>query len=188
MPRLEVSPEVRAICQSVADRQNVELVDVRYGRSGRDVTLEVIVDRNGDVDFDLITEVSKDLSDALDTDEDLIEGSYMLEVSSAGLERPLMKPADYERFAGHEIRVVCREPVDGRNQFRGPIAAAGDDTFTLDLRDRGLVEIPYGVVKKAHLWVDWEEELKRAEQIRIDEGDEVQQRRRKKKSLEGRGR
>ena len=186
MPRLEVSPEVRAICRRVADRQDVELVDVRYGRSGRDVTLEVIVDRNGDVDFDLITEVSKDLSDALDEDEDLIEGSYVLEVSSAGLERPLMKPADYERFSGYEVKVVCREPVDGRNQFRGPISAAGDETFTLDLRDRGLVEIPYDVVKKAHLWVDWEEELKRAEKIRI-EGDEVPQRRRRKKSLEGRG-
>ncbi|MEX0789391.1 MAG: ribosome maturation factor RimP [Actinomycetota bacterium] len=171
----------------MADRQNVELVDVRYGRSGRDVTLEVVVDRNGDVDFDLITEVSKDLSDALDVDEDLIDGSYMLEVSSAGLERPLMRPSDYERFAGSEIKVVCREPVDGRNQFRGPITGAGENTFTLDLRDRGLVEIPYEVVKKAHLWVDWEEELKRAEEIQVDEGDELP-RRRKKKSLERRGR
>lgn len=187
MPRLEVSPAVRAICQAAADRQDVELVDVRFGRSGRDVTLEVVVDRNGDVDFDLITEVSKDLSDALDEDEDLIEGSYVLEVSSAGLERRLMKPSDYERFAGREIKVVCREPVDGRNQFRGPITSAGDETFTLDLRDRGTVEIPYDVVKKAHLWVDWEEELKRAEEVRIDEGDEEPKRRRKKKSLEGRG-
>lgn len=188
MARLEVSPAVRAICQTVVDRQNVELVDVRFGRSGRNVTLEVVVDRDGDVDFDLITEVSKDLSDALDEDEDLIEGSYMLEVASAGLERPLMKPSDYDRFAGQEIKVVCREPVDGRNQFRGPIASAGTETFTLDLRDRGMVEIPYEVVKKAHLWVDWEEELKRAEEIQVDEGDEVPQRRRKKKSLEGRGR
>lgn len=188
MARLEVSPAVRAICQTVTDRQNVELVDVRYGRSGRNVTLEVVVDRDGDVDFDLITEVSKDLSDALDEDEDLIEGSYMLEVSSAGLERPLMKPSDYDRFAGREIKVVCREPVDGRNQFRGPIVSAGTEAFTLDLRDRGYVDIPYEVVKKAHLWVDWEEELKRAEEIQVDEGDELPQRRRRKKSLEGRGR
>jgi ribosome maturation factor RimP len=187
LARLEVSPAVRAIVQAVADRQNVELVDVRFGRSGRDVTLEVVVDRNGDVDFDLITEVSKDLSDALDEDEDLIEGSYMLEVSSAGLERPLMKPADYSRFAGREVKVVCREPVDGRNQFRGPIQGAGEHTFTLDLHDRGLVEIPYEVVKKAHLWVNWEEELKRAEEIQVDEDGEMP-RRRKKKSLEGRGR
>lgn len=186
MARLEVSPQVAAICQSVADRQKVELVDVRFGRSGKAITLEVIVDRDGEVDFELITEVSKDLSDALDEDEDLIEGSYMLEVSSAGLERPLMRPADYSRFSGREIKVVCRELVDGRNQFRGPISAAGDATFTLDLRDRGFVEIPYEVVKKAHLWVDWDEELKRAEQIQLDEGDEMP-RRRKKKSLEGRG-
>ncbi|CAN5878252.1 ribosome maturation factor RimP [soil metagenome] len=186
MARLEVSPSVRAICQTVADRQNVELVDVRHGRSGSNVTLEVVVDRNGDVDFDLITEVSRDLSDALDEDEDLIEGSYLLEVSSAGLERPLMKPSDYSRFAGREIKVVCREPVDGRNQFRGPISSAGTGTFTLDLRDRGTVEIPYEVVKKAHLWVNWEEELKRAEVIQVDERDEMS--RRRKKSLEGRGR
>lgn len=186
MARLEVSPAVRAICEAVADRQNVELVDLRFGRSGRDVTLEVVVDRDGDVDFDLITEVSKDLSDALDEDEDLIEGSYILEVSSAGLERPLMKPADYERFAGREVKAVLRQQVEGRNQYRGKITGSGRETFTLAVQGRGPVEVPYDVVKKAHLWVDWEAELRKAEEHRIDE-DDVMPRRRKKKSLEGRG-
>lgn len=177
MTRLEVSQAVRAICQAVADRQNVELVDIRHGRSGRDVTLEVIVDRDGDVDFDLITEVSRDLSDALDEDEDLIEGSYILEVSSAGLERPLMKPSDYDRFAGREIKVVTRRPVEGRNQYRGTIRGSGHDSFTLAVQGRGPVEIPYEVVKKAHLWVDWEAELRRAEEHRIDDGDQMPRRR-----------
>ncbi|HVL52115.1 MAG TPA: ribosome maturation factor RimP [Actinomycetota bacterium] len=186
MARLEASPAVRAICQAVADRQQVELVDVRFGRSGRDVTLEVVVDREGNVDFDLITEVSRDLSDALDEDEDLIEGSYMLEVSSAGLERPLMKPADYERFHGREVKAVLRQQVEGRNQYRGTITGAGDEAFTLQVQGRGPVEIPYEVVKKANLWVDWEEELRKAEEHRMDDGDEMP-RRRRKKSLEGRG-
>lgn len=117
MTRLEVSQEVRAICLTVADDCGVELVDVRLGRSGRDLTLEVVVDRDGVVDFDLVTDVSRRLSDALDEDEDLIDGSYVLEVSSAGLERPLLKPADYSRFTGREIKVVCREQVQGRNQI-----------------------------------------------------------------------
>jgi ribosome maturation factor RimP len=186
LTRLDVSPEVGAICQAVADRHHVELVDVRFGRTGRDVTLEVIVDRDGDIDFDLITEVSKDLSDALDEDEDLIEGSYLLEVSSAGLERPLLKPAHYRRFVDHEVKVVCREQVEGRNQFRGEIVSAGDESFTLSVNGRP-VEIPYESVKKAHLWVDWDAELRRAEEHKEDEGDEMP-RRRRRKLLEGRDR
>ncbi len=185
MGRLEVSHAVRAICQAVADRQEVELVDIRFRRSGRDVTLEVVVDRDGTVDFDLITDVSKELSDALDEDEELIEGSYILEVSSAGLERALMKPADYERFTGREIKVVTRQQVEGRNQYRGEILSAGDETFRLAVEGRGPVAIPYQVVKKANLWVDWAEELRKAEEHRMDGGDEMP-RRRKKKSLEGR--
>lgn len=184
MARLEVSPAVHAICQAVADRHSVELVDVKFGRSGRDVTLEVVVDRDGDIDFDLITEVSKDLSDALDEDEDLIEGSYLLEVSSAGLERPLLKPADYVRFSGHEIKVVCRQAVQGRHQFRGHIASAGEDSFALEVEGTGEIEIPYEAVKKAHLWVDWEQELRKAEEHRLEEGGEMP-RRRKKKFVEG---
>ncbi|HEX2054473.1 MAG TPA: hypothetical protein VHJ78_12205 [Actinomycetota bacterium] len=184
MARLEVSPAVRAICQEVADRHSVELVEVKFGRSGRNVTLEVVVDRDGDVDFDLITEVSKDLSDALDEDEDVIEGSYILEVSSAGLERRLLKRADYDRFTGREVKVVCRQAVQGRNQFRGTLAQAGDESFGLDVQGAGRVEIPYELVKKAHLWVDWEQELRKAEEHRLDEVDEMP-RRRKKKFVEG---
>ena len=179
MTRLEVSPSVRAICQAIADRQHVELVDVRFGRSGKNLTLEVVVDRDGDVDFDLITEVSKELSDALDEDEELIEGSYILEVSSAGLERVLLKPADYDKFTGRQIKVVCRRPVEGRNQFRGEITSAGDTSFTLEVQGRA-VEVPYEAVKKAHLWVDWDEELRRAEEHRLEESGEVPRRRKKK--------
>lgn len=186
MTRLEVSPEVNAICEAVADRHGVELVDVRFGRSGGDVTLEVIVDRDGDINFELITEVSKDLSGALDEDYDLIEGSYLLEVSSAGLERPLLKPADYRRFVDHEVKVVCRQPVGASNQFRGEISSAGDTSFTLSVKG-GPVEIPYEAVKKAHLWVDWDAELRRAQEHRQGQVDEMPGRRRRR-MLEGRDR
>lgn len=188
MTRLEASPEVRAICQDVADRHQVELVDVRFGRSGRDRTLAVIVDRDGDIDFDLITEVSQDLSDVLDENEDLIEGSYVLEVASAGLERPLLTPEHFERFVGHEIKVVCRQPIAGRADHRGNLVSAGDETFCIEVVAGRPLEIAYQVVKKAHLWVDWEAELKRAEEHRSnDEAGEVA-RRRRNKQLEGRDR
>lgn len=188
MTRLEASPEVRAICQAVADRHHVELVDVRFGRSGRDRTLAVIVDRNGDIDFDLITEVSRDLSDALDENEDLIEDSYLLEVASAGLERPLLTPEHYKRFVGHEIKVVCRQPIGGRVDHRGNLLSAGDEEFCIEAVPGGPLEISYQVVKKAHLWVDWDEELKRAEEHQYDDEAGEISRRKKKKQLEGRDR
>lgn len=184
MTRLEVSPVVRALCQAAADLHHAELVDVRFGGSGRDVTLEVILDREEAVDLELLTRVSKDLSEALDEDEDLIEGSYVLEVASAGLERPLVKPQDYERFMGSQIKVVSHEAVEGSNQFRGPIHTAGPESFTLLLDGDRMVEIPYEVVKKAHLWVDWDEEMRRAEEHHHEDGDEMP-RRRKRKSVGG---
>lgn len=161
MTRLEVSPLVRAICQSAAEQENVELVNVRFRSSGRRRVVEVTVDRDaaqGGVDFDLLSVLSNRISEDLD-ERDPIPGRYILELSSAGLERPLMKPADYERFLGRRIAVHCATPVEGRRRFEGTIASAGRDSFVLDPSDSTGVEIPYAAVTKAHLVVDWAQEL-----------------------------
>lgn len=160
MVRDEVNASVRAICETVAEGCDSELVDVRFSGSRRRPVLEVVVDHDGGVDMDLVVEISRRLSDALD-EWDPIEGSYTLEVASAGLERPLVKPADFQRFAGREAKVVCREAIEGSNQFVGVIGPGDEGTFVLEPRGRTAVSIPYAAVKKAHLAVNWEQELGR---------------------------
>ncbi|MEX2588013.1 MAG: ribosome maturation factor RimP [Actinomycetota bacterium] len=160
MARLEIDTSIHAICEAVAEDCGCELVDVGFSGSRRRRVLEVVVDREGGVDMDLIVEVSRRLSEALD-ERDPIEGSYTLEVASAGLERPLIKPADFVRFAGREAKIVCHQEVDGKNQFVGVIRPGDDESFIVELEGGLEVRVPYPAVKKAHLTVDWEEELGR---------------------------
>lgn len=75
---------------------------------------------------------------------------YALEVSSPGLDRPLTKPEHYARFTGQRARVRLAQPVDGRRNFTGTIAAAGADSFTLQTED-GTTEIPLGRVHRSNL-------------------------------------
>lgn len=161
MARVEIDASVYAICEAVVTDCGSELVDVRFSGSRKRRVLEVVIDRDGGVDMDLVVEVSRRLSDALD-EQDPIPGSYTLEVASAGLERPLVKPADFARFAGREAKVVCHEEVDGNNQFVGIIRPGDEESFVVEPDGRlDEVRVPYDAVKKAHLTVDWEAELGR---------------------------
>jgi ribosome maturation factor RimP len=121
----------------------------------------VILDReDGGVSMDLITEVSQEISDSLDRGY-YIDGRYTLEVSSAGLERPLLRPTDFSRFMGREITVRTREPIEGRRLLEGQIRSAGEEVFELELPDGRLVQMAYASVAGANLKVDWAEELRR---------------------------
>jgi ribosome maturation factor RimP len=86
--------------------------------------------------------------------EDLIPGpSYVLEVSSPGLDRKLIKPADYERFVGRLAKVWVNEPIEKQNYFEGRLAGYADGMVKLNVRDRE-VAVPFSGIKKANLVVE----------------------------------
>lgn len=127
-------------------------------------------DPAGSTSLDEVAQVSEEISRALDA-EDPIPGRYTLEVSSAGLERPLVRPSDYHRFAGRRVKVRTLEPIEGRRTFTGSIRSAEDEAFVLDAdgaphgpegadATSGVVEVPYVAVARARLVVDWEQELR----------------------------
>jgi ribosome maturation factor RimP len=64
---------------------------------------------------------------------DVVEGSYRLEVSSPGIDRPLVRPEDFETWAGHEAKIELREPVDGRKRFRGRLEGLEDDEVRIEV-------------------------------------------------------
>ena len=97
------------------------------------------------------TAVSRDASTALDVHEDLLPaGGYRLEVSSPGLERPLVKLTDFERFAGHEVKVKTRTPIDKQRRFRGRLRGVVDQSIELEDGDK-VVHIPHGDIAQANL-------------------------------------
>lgn len=109
------------------------LWDVEYVREAGTWFLRVYIDCPGGVNVDQCEAVSRPLSDALDV-ADPIEGSYVLEVSSAGADRPLKKPEHFQAFLGHLVEVRLYRPRDGRKEFQGTLtdySAQGDVTLTL---------------------------------------------------------
>jgi ribosome maturation factor RimP len=93
--------------------------------------------------------LSREISPVLDA-ADPIADEYSLEISSPGIDRPLVKAADYERFVGHEAKIELNAPVEGRKRFQGEIAAADAETVTVAC-DGARVALPFALVKNARL-------------------------------------
>lgn len=94
-------------------------------------------------------EISRSVSALLDV-EDPIAGAYLLEVSSPGIDRPLVRPRDYDRFAGFEAKIELTAPLDGRKRFRGRLLGRAEDKVRL-AADTGEVLLPLESIARAKL-------------------------------------
>lgn len=129
-----------------------ELVRVLL-HGGQRPTLQVMAERadRAPMTVEHCAEISRAVSALLDV-ADPIAGAYRLEVTSPGLDRPLTRRADFERFRGFEARVETEQPIDGRRRFRGRLLGLVDDQVRLQL-DAGEQAIPFDDIKKAKLVV-----------------------------------
>jgi ribosome maturation factor RimP len=152
--------KVRAAAERVAGSLGLEIFDVEW-KVGKDRLLRVYIDRlpgpqNPEglgVTHKDCERVSEQLSVILDV-EDLIPGpAYVLEVSSPGLDRKLIKPADYERFVGRLAKVWVTEPIENQNYLEGRLAGYANGMVKLSVRDRE-VAVPFSGIKKANLVVE----------------------------------
>ena len=109
-----------------------ELVDVELAGSQHQCTLRVYIDGPAGVTVDNCASVSRQLSALLDV-EDPLPGHYTLEVSSPGLDRPLVKPEDFKRFIDEKIKVKMRQPVQGRKNFAGRLLAVTADHVVMEV-------------------------------------------------------
>jgi ribosome maturation factor RimP len=128
---------------------------VRVVISGRDgTTLQIMAERpDGTMTVEDCAEVSRQLSPLLDA-HDPIHGHYMLEISSPGIDRPLVRASDFVAWAGHEARVETREPIDGRRRFRGLLNGLDGADVQLEVpADQGgpEVKVPVGSISEARL-------------------------------------
>ena len=125
---------ISALIEPVANGLGYSLVRVKITPENG-CTLQIMAeDENGRFTITDCERLSKDLSPVLDV-EDPIDREYHLEVSSPGIDRPLVRARDFARFLGHEVKVELKDSVEGRKRFRGDIAAVDSETVTIRLPD-----------------------------------------------------
>lgn len=106
--------------------QGFELVELEFAQQGGRGVLRLFVDRSGGVTIDDCVAVSQLLGPVLDAAE-FISDSFVLEVSSPGIDRPVRKPEDFQRFAGEKVVMKSQLPVNGRKKFKGVLLGVKDD-------------------------------------------------------------
>ncbi len=107
-----------------------DLVDVEYVKEGSERYLRAYIDKEGGITINDCEAVARRMNDLLD-EEDFIDESYIFEVSSPGLDRPLKKEKDYIRNMGNEIEIRTYRAIDGEKQFYGTLDAYTEDTVTI---------------------------------------------------------
>ena len=147
----KVETKVEEIASMLLRRQigKFELVDVEYVKE-RDWYLRVFIDKEGGIGLDDCQKISDLLGKELD-EQRVIDNSYILEVSSPGLDRVLKKPRDYERERGKEVDVTFYAPIDGEKSITGTLE--GCEEGNLKLKDRE--PIPINKVAQVRLHIDF---------------------------------
>ena len=135
---MKITDQVWEFAEPLVQACGCSLWDVEYVREGGEWFLRLYLDKEGGVDIDDCEAVSRPLSDALD-EADPIEGSYTLEVGSAGAERALKRPSDFQQFLGSPVLVKLYRAREGRKEFAGYLKgydeATGDVTVTVGSQD-----------------------------------------------------
>ncbi|GAW94307.1 ribosome maturation factor RimP [Calderihabitans maritimus] len=145
--------ELGSIILPVVTEMGYELVDIQYGREGSKWILRIFIDHPEGIGLDDCEMVSRQVEKRLD-EEDPIPHSYVLEVSSPGIERPLKLPHDYERFKGRLATIKTYGPVDGRRKFTGTLQGLKDDQVIITENGKN-ISIPLEMVSRAHLTIEF---------------------------------
>ena len=151
---------LRQLIQEVVEGQGYELVDVELKGAGKNSILRIFIDTPAGISHRDCELVSEQVGTVLDV-EDLIPFSYTLEVSSPGLDRKLVKEADYHRFGGKLARIQTRIPLRQQKVFRGRLHGLHEGKVQLELPKGDLLEIPLDVIQEARLEFDWAAEKQR---------------------------
>jgi ribosome maturation factor RimP len=148
------------IATQAASENGVEFVHSEIVGSKRNMTVRIYIDKPQGVTLEDCSMVSRAIEAVIDA-EDFIPSSYVLEVSSPGLERPLFSIKDFEKFVGKTAKVKTSQSIGGQANFNGRInAVEGGEIIFVD-KTNGEVRIPFDKVAKANLKVDLSEEFKK---------------------------
>ena len=138
----------------IIEEYGFELVDVEYVKEGGTWYLRTYIDKEGGISIDDCEKVSRRLSDILD-EKDYIDDTYIMEVSSPGLGRPLKKEKDFKRSLGKEVDIRTYRMIDKQTEFTGILKDYDKDTVTIELDDETLKTFEKGDIALIRLAFDF---------------------------------
>ena len=142
--------DLTELFEPVVEAMGYELVGVEYHSAGRYGTLRVYIDREEGVSLDDCAAISHQISGVLDVEEP-IKQAYDLEISSPGIDRPLFKLADYERFAGEVAKIKLSVAQHGRKNFKGRLQGVSESSQVAIEVDGERFELPFADIARANL-------------------------------------
>ncbi len=147
---METVDRIEQLISPTLEAMGFALVRARHS-GGQQARLQVMIERldGASIDVGACAEASKAISALLDV-EDPIPGSYVLEVSSPGIDRPLVRLADFDRFRGFEAKVETSQPIDGRRRFRGRLLGTRDGQVRIAVGE-AVAELPFEAIDAAKL-------------------------------------
>ncbi|MFW6382071.1 MAG: ribosome maturation factor RimP [Bacillota bacterium] len=153
---MKITTRTKKLVEDIIINDELEIVSVEYLKEGSNWVLRVYIeDRDGNLSIEDCTRISRDLSDKLD-EEDFIDNSYILEVSSPGVERPLRNEEDYNRFIGKKVFIKTYAPLDGQKEFNGTLKGLINNSVKIISDDsEEIIEIPYKSIADARLSVEF---------------------------------
>jgi ribosome maturation factor RimP len=154
----QVFEQIETLIQPILDDLELELVDLVYQRETRGWVLRILLDKEGGITLDACAEASREFSTILEV-EDIIDSAYTLEVSSPGLDRPLKKARDFERFSGQQVKVKTAVAIDPdergrkRKTFVGQLDGLDNNKVLITLKEKQAVQvaIPMDKIDTANL-------------------------------------
>ena len=150
MKKADIEKKTEELVMPIIERFGYELWDVEYVKEGSDYYLRIYADKEGGFTVDDCEAVSRAIDPLLD-EEDFISDAYILEVSSPGLTRKLVKERDFERSVGRLIRVNLFKAIDGEKSFVGNLAEYDNDNLTVEITADNIVTIPRNNISMVRL-------------------------------------
>ena len=140
---------MRTLLEPTIDNLGYELIHIELSSQGKQTILRFYIDAPGGIQIDDCETVSRQLSAVLDV-EDPLNTAYLLEVSSPGLDRPLVKPNHFQKFVGDQAKITTHTHILGRRRFTGQMVEANDEMVIMEV-DGESYELPYEDIESARL-------------------------------------
>lgn len=154
MSKKAIEKTAQELALPIVERNGFELVDVEFVKEGANWYLRIYIHKHGGVTADDCQVVSEELSSGLDR-VDPIKQAYILEVSSPGLERPLKKEQDFERFKGETVEVKLFKAIDGNKVFTGELLGIVDSRIRIKTDDDAIMDFDRDKVAIVRRFLVW---------------------------------
>lgn len=151
MDTSSITKKVEHISSPIIQRLNFELVDIEFRNENGQWFLRLFIDKPGGVTLDDCRHTTEELNLLLD-ELDPIPASYNLEVSSPGIERPLRKRQDFERYCGEEVKISTYGVIEGQKRFVGILKSVNEEAVVVIAENKKEVNIPLKQIAKAKLY------------------------------------